>query len=49
MSNVHHHETNPLLRLKLNKDQNTPGEYRLYELGEIVVTSDSWIWFSAKS
>lgn len=38
-----------VVRLKLNKDQITPGEYRLYELGEIVVTSDSWIWFSAKS
>jgi hypothetical protein len=36
-------------RLKLDKDKITPGEYRLYELGEIVVTSDSWIWLSAKS
>jgi len=36
-------------RLKIEKDQITPGVYRLYELGEIVVTPDSWIWFSAKS
>jgi hypothetical protein len=38
-----------VVRLKLIKVQITPGEYRLHELGEIVVTSDSWIWFSAKS
>jgi hypothetical protein len=36
-------------RLKLDKDQITPGVYRLYELGDIVVTPDSWIWFSARS
>jgi hypothetical protein len=36
-------------RLKLDKDQITAGKYRLYELGEITVTPDSWIWFSAKS
>ena len=36
-------------RLKLDKNQITPGQYRLYELGEIAVTPDSWIWFSAKS
>jgi len=27
----------------------TPGEYRLYKLGPITVTPDSWIWFSAES
>ena len=36
-------------KLKIDQDQITPGAYRLYELGEIVVTPDSWIWFSAKS
>ncbi len=36
-------------RLKLDQDRITPGAYRLYELGEIVVTPDSWLWFSAKS
>lgn len=36
-----------VVRLKLDKDRITPGEYRLYELGDIVLTSDSWIWFSA--
>jgi hypothetical protein len=36
-------------RVKISPDQITPGVYRLYELGEITVTEDSWIWFSAKS
>jgi len=36
-------------RIKIGKDQITPGAYRLYELGRIEVTPDSWIWFSAKS
>lgn len=36
-------------RLSLDKKQITPGVYKLYDLGEITVTPDSWIWFSAKS
>jgi len=36
-------------RLKLAKDRITPGVYTLYDLGEITVTADSWIWFSAQS
>jgi hypothetical protein len=36
-------------RVKISPDQITPGVYRLYELGEITVTEDSWIWFSASS
>ncbi|MFA7159083.1 MAG: DUF4838 domain-containing protein [Kiritimatiellia bacterium] len=36
-------------RLKIEKDRITPGAYRLYELGKIEVTPDSWIWFSAQS
>jgi hypothetical protein len=35
--------------LKIDQEQITPGEYRLYELGEITVTPDCWIWFSAQS
>jgi hypothetical protein len=36
-------------RVTIEKDQITPGVYRLYELGDIAVTPDCWIWFSAKS
>ena len=36
-------------RVTISKDQITPGAYRLYELGEVSVTPDCWIWFSAKS
>ena len=36
-------------RLKIEKDRIMPGAYRLYELGKIEVTPDSWIWFSAQS
>ena len=35
-------------RLKLERDDIVPGKYRLYQLGTIAVTPDSWIWFSAK-
>ncbi|MCE5237479.1 DUF4838 domain-containing protein [bacterium] len=36
-------------RVSIPRDQITPGVYRLYQLGEITVTADSWIWFSAQS
>lgn len=36
-------------RVSIPGDQITPGVYRLYELGEITVTPDCWIWFSAQS
>lgn len=36
-------------RVSIPGDQITPGVYRLYELGEITVTPDCWIWFSALS
>ena len=36
-------------RLKLGKDRITPGVYTLYELGEVTVTLDSFVWFSAQS
>jgi len=36
-------------RLSLERKDIVPGEYRLYRLGTITVTPDSWIWFSAKS
>lgn len=36
-------------RLKIDLDAITPGVYRFYELGDITVTPDCWIWFSAAS
>ena len=36
-------------RIRLEQKDITPGEYRLYKLGPITLTPDSWIWFSAKS
>lgn len=38
-----------LARLVIKKDQITPGEYKIYKLGDVEVTADSWVWFSAKS
>lgn len=36
-------------RLSLDKEDLTPGKYALYELGEITLTPQCWIWFSAQS
>lgn len=36
-------------RRTINKDEITPGIYKLYKLGVIDITADSIIWFSAKS
>jgi hypothetical protein len=36
-------------RIRLEQKDITPGKYRLYKLGAITLTPDSWIWFSAKS
>ena len=36
-------------RVRLERNDITPGAYRLYELGTITVTPDCLIWFSAKS
>ncbi|MBT3380220.1 MAG: DUF4838 domain-containing protein [Lentisphaerae bacterium] len=36
-------------RLSLEHSDIIPGAYRLYKLGKITITPDSWIWFSAKS
>ncbi len=36
-------------RVRIENEQITPGVYKLYELGNVVITPDSWIWFSAKS
>ena len=36
----------PGARLSIDKNRIKPGVYTLYDLGDIVVTPDSWIWFS---
>ena len=36
-------------RIRLEQKDITPGKYRLYKLGDITLTPDCWIWFSAKS
>jgi len=36
-------------RIRLEQKDITSGKYRLYKLGAITLTPDSWIWFSAKS
>lgn len=37
------------LRRELTPDDITPGQYRIYELGEITLTPDCMIWFSNQS
>ena len=36
-------------RLSVDKDRITPGVYRFYKLGTVMVTPDCWLWFSAQS
>jgi len=36
-------------RIRLEQKDITPGKYRLYKLGDITLTPDCWIWFSAAS
>ncbi len=36
-------------RIRVERKDIVPGEYRLYKLGAIMVTPDSWVWFSARS
>jgi len=36
-------------RIRLEQKDITPGKYRLYKLGDITLTPDCLIWFSAKS
>jgi hypothetical protein len=36
-------------RIRLERKDITPGKYRLHKLGDITLTPDCWVWFSAKS
>jgi hypothetical protein len=36
-------------RIRLDQRDITPGKYRLYKLGDITLTPDCLVWFSAKS
>jgi hypothetical protein len=36
-------------RLSIPIEEITPGAYKLYKLGPITITPDSWLWFSAQS
>lgn len=36
-------------RIRLEQKDITPGKYRLHKLGDITLTPDCWVWFSAKS
>lgn len=35
----------PLSKVSLSKDDITPGIYTLYDIGEVVVATESWAWF----
>ncbi len=36
-------------RIRLERKDIVAGKYRLYRLGTITITPDSWVWFSARS